>query len=334
MSTQRPKYRRAPTPPAMRFQARDGQLLQTIYDFDGVVAKRQLKTLFWPDKSVRAMEKRLSLLYHNGYLDWPGIGQWRSQPIPEPVCWLGWKGIIWLAGRRGIAIEPPQTLSESRLRRLERVLREEGVRWVREPRWSQLPHDLSINDVRIRLTGAVEALSGLTLERWVTEGAFAANMDVVAYTVEGRDGRARPRKRGVRPDGYFVLRDEQRVMQSQPARARFLLEVDNATHDLPSFGREKVLPGIAYLKDPAYRQRFGATSGRWLVVTLGTERRMLNLLHKAQAVVGDAAALFYFTTRSQLDAHNPLTAPIWHQAGSEQPFALVSGAGSRLGRSP
>ena len=330
MRTQRPKYRRAESPPPMRFQARDGQIIETIYEFDGVMAKRQLKRLFWAGSSERAMEKRLSLLYHNGYLDWPGMGQWRSEPIPEPVCWLGWKGALWLAGQRGASVEPPEKLNESQLRRLERALREAGLRWVREPRWSQLPHDLAINDVRIELVSALDELPQLTLERWVTEGAFAAEMDVVAYTINGQSGGARPRKRGVRPDGYFVIYDRERAARGQPARARFLLEVDNTTHDLASFGREKVLPGIAYLKDPAYELRFGVNAGRWLVVTLGTERRLRSLMDRARQVGGADAGLFWFTTFRELAAANPLCAPIWRQAGRDEPFALFSGAASRL----
>lgn len=326
MSTQaqRPKYERAKTPPPMRFQARDGRILRTIYDYDGVVAKRQLKRLFWAGKSDRAMEKRLSLLYHNGYLNWPDMGQWRSQPIPEPVCWLGWKGALWLAGQRGLNVQPPGKTNENQLRKLERALRDGGLRWVREPRWSQLPHDLAIIDVRLRLVEAIGELPHLTLERWVPEGSFSASMDVVEYTTNGRNGRGRRRKRGVRPDGYFIVRDSLRADRGQPARARFLLEVDNATHDLPSFGREKILPGVAYLKDPAYQARFGASSGRWLVVTLGTKRRMHNLLAKAEEVAGEEAGLFWFATFDELEARQPLTAPVWHQAGRDEPFALVS----------
>ena len=57
----------------MRFQERDGEILQAIYERDGVMAKRQLKTLFWPEKTDRAMEKRLTKLYRLGYLDWRTI---------------------------------------------------------------------------------------------------------------------------------------------------------------------------------------------------------------------------------------------------------------------
>jgi len=54
----------------MRFQDRDGAILQAIHENDGVLARRHLKALFWPKVTKQAMEQRLSLLYHNGYLNW------------------------------------------------------------------------------------------------------------------------------------------------------------------------------------------------------------------------------------------------------------------------
>ena len=65
------KFNPTVKPPGMRFQARDEIILHTIYEVGGVVAKRQIKEMFWPNKTWRAMEKRLSKLYHNGFIDWP-----------------------------------------------------------------------------------------------------------------------------------------------------------------------------------------------------------------------------------------------------------------------
>src|SRR5258706_9107057 len=84
-------------PLGIHFQKRDELILHTIHEVGGVMAKRQIKEMFWLNKTWRAMEKRLSKLYHNGFIDWPNREQWRGQPIPEAVCWLGWKGVILLA---------------------------------------------------------------------------------------------------------------------------------------------------------------------------------------------------------------------------------------------
>ena len=78
----------------MKFQPRDSEMLQAIYENQGVLAKRQLKTLFWKDKISRAMEQRLAKLYDAGYLNWPTKDQYRAYPIPEAICWLGWRGAL------------------------------------------------------------------------------------------------------------------------------------------------------------------------------------------------------------------------------------------------
>ena len=238
----RPHYRRAETPPPMRFQDRDGDILQAIYDYDGILAGRHLKQLFWSDKSSRAMLGRLSLLYHNAYLDKPSEEQQRTKPIPERVIWLGWRGILWVASQRNIKVEAPQGDNEYQLRLLQRNLREQGIRWLREPRWIQLKHDLAVVDFRLAVEKAIAELPSLTLEKWISEGVFRSETDVVDYTVTGRDGKPRKKRKGVIPDSFFLIVDALRKIRGDPARARFLLELDEATHDNPSFGREKVAP--------------------------------------------------------------------------------------------
>ena len=318
------RYERAAVPPPMHFQPRDGDILRAIYTYDGVLSREQLKAMFWADKSWRAMEKRLSLLYHQGYLDWPSYHHWRTRPIPKPICWLGWRGILWLAGEQGHHLEVPDQPSENQLRQLAKDLRGLGIRWLREPRWSQLAHDLNIVDVRLKIEQGVKNTQTLRLEPWVCEGEFMTRMDTVDYALKLGDGPMRKRTKGVRPDGYFVAVDTEREAQSLPCRARFLLEVDMATHDLNSFGAEKIAAGLAYVQSPAYLARFGANSGRWLVVAMA-RRRMEHLLQQTRLVLhGDNVHVFLFTTFERLYSANPLTAAIWWQADSGQPVSLFT----------
>ena len=104
-------------------------------------------------------------------------------------------------------------------------------------------------------------------------------MDKVDFQFINREGISQKRCKGVCPDGYFVIVDEERKAQGKPCRARFLLELDMATHDNPSFGIEKAAAGAAYIHHPSYKVRFGSNSGRWLVVTTG-DVRMKNLMHQ------------------------------------------------------
>jgi hypothetical protein len=303
----------------MRIQARDSEMLFALYSYDGVLARRHLKGLFWPTATWRAMEMRLALLYRHQYLDWPSREHWRTRPVPEPICWLGWQGALHVASELGITVEYPKSTRETQIRRLATALREHGFHWLREPRWSQLAHDVAATDVRLTIERAVSETPGLRLETWIPESGFRFDTDVVDVTVPSHNGSSRKKKRGVRPDGYFVLVDEYRQHSGLPPRARFLVEVDMGTHDTGSFFAEKVLAGRAYVQSPAYRKRFGGNTGRWLVVTKG-ETRLRHLKGMAQGIGAD---MFWFTTLAEISAQNPLTGPIWRQAGEDAPKEIV-----------
>jgi len=315
-----PNHKQTPTT-SLRFQERDGEVLRAIYKYDGLLARRHIKSMFWPDASVRAMEMRLSALHHQSYLDWPTREQWRAKPIPEAVCWLGWKGVLWIADHQQLEVETPHPPNETQLRRLATRLREHGIRWLREPRWSQLAHDLAVVDFRLAVENAAGQTAFLILEEWIPEGTFHSQMDQVTYSVPDKQGNLHQEKRGVCPDGYFAIVDRRRQDQGLPARARLLLELDMATHDTGSFFQEKVVAGVAYMHSAAYEARFGHKSGRWLVITTGP-LRMKHLMQQAQQVTGVNAQVFLFTTLELAKNVNVLTAPIWWQVGHEEPLPL------------
>jgi hypothetical protein len=314
------RYQRRTTPPPMRFQARDGEILQAIYNYDGILARRQIKQLFWPQASLQAMERRLTHLYQSEYLNMPSSEQRRIFPISEPVVWLGWRGIVFIASQIGIDIDSPNPPNENRLRKLEKTLRDAGIRWQREPRWSQLAHDVAVNDFRMDVEQAAKHWPSISLEEWIPEGAFLTNMDTI--TISGKEKR----QKGVRPDGFFVLLDHLRQISNSPAKARFLLELDNSTHPLNRFGRDKALPGLAYIRSSAYRSRFGFNSGRWLVVCK-SKQRMLNLKKQTEKVIGKQAANFLFTTFEQVQPLTVLNMPIWLKGGSDERVPLVGNIG-------
>ncbi|MHB8136631.1 MAG: replication-relaxation family protein [Anaerolineaceae bacterium] len=309
----------------MRFQERDYHILDAIYENDGILTKRQIYKLFWSGMTPRAMEKRLSKLFHTGYITWPTTKQWRTHPIPEPVCWLDWKGILLVAARKNSYIEVKDEMNENQLRKLEKSLRDKGIRWTREPRWIQLEHDIAITDFKISLLREIETTPSLSLVKWVSDGTFRTSMDIIEYVTVQKNGEKRTEKKGICPDGYFEIVDQSRKINNNPAKARFLLEIDMATHDNPSFGREKSIPGVAYLRSTAYRNRFGYNSGRWLIVTTGNTR-MKNLIQQTIQSIGNAARVFLFTTFDQVQSGQLLTDPIWMQPGNEEPISLFQKA--------
>jgi len=307
----------------MRFQERDGAILSAIYEYGGVLARCHLKHMFWPDATLRAVLKRLAKLVNDGYLARPTSHQRKTQPIPEPVYWLDWKGVIWIAGQNNVVVSPPANQGENQMRRLAKQLRDQGIRWMREPRWLQLAHDLAVVDFRLAVEQAAREVPALSLEEWINEGEFRSDGDTVEYQITGFDGTVRRVNKRVYPDSYFVVVDKRRLAQGLLARARFLLERDNATHANPRFGREKVAPGLAYIKSPEYKARFGDNSGRWLVVTTGGVR-MRNLMRQTKQVARAGARIFLFVTFDQLKTGNILTGPFWWQVGRREPVSLFT----------
>ena len=160
----------------MRFQDRDGLILHAIQDYGGVIAKRQIHDLFWMGKSERVMQNRLSKLYANKYINRPSLKQRKLNPIPEPIIWLDWKGVLYLANIANLKVDPPKTINENQLRSLELSLRRKGLRWLREPRWTQLHHDLTVIDIRLKIGFDLQALKYLEMEHWINETDFRSNL--------------------------------------------------------------------------------------------------------------------------------------------------------------
>ena len=88
---------------------------------------------------------------------------------------------------------------------------------------------------------------------------------MVDFKLSLADGTIKKDKRGIIPDGVFVVVDDERRARGEPHRARFLLELDMATHANSKFARAKIAAGAAYIKSTQYKARFGDSKGRWLV---------------------------------------------------------------------
>jgi len=301
----------------MRFQDRDREILEAIYKYGGMLSRRQLKEMFWPDSTNRAMNKRLTPLHRAGYVCWPTEEQRRTKPVPEPIIWLGVTGILHIAGQEGNEIEEPANDGENQQRQLETTLRNSGIRWLREPNWNQIPHDLKVVDLWMAIEKATTEEPRFSLEYWIPEKEFRSRPDKVEFELRGQK-----LSRRMIPDGYFVIIDEERRLRGESFRARFLLELDMATEDNPRFEREKIAAGAAYLKSPEYKERFGVNAGRWLIVTSG-ETRMKNLIERTAPAAGEAAGLFLFSTLKEALEDNLLTSPIWRRVGKAEPQALL-----------
>lgn len=297
MSPRPPTTTRPENPTPIRLTERDQRILETIHAFDGMMSLTQIDRLFFSGKGRSQPRDRMRLLFYHGYVNMPGDGEIHQVPLGETIYWLDEKGAAVVAGLYG------ETLEE--------------FKWRDKPRWSLISHDLEVNNFRIAVLGACTASSSLSLHRWIPEGEFWAYPDTVSY----RTGQGTYKERGIRPDGFFTIRRPAPGRSDKLEEFAFLLEIDMATEDNPRFGREKVLPGIAYLKSKAYQERFGVRWGRWLVVTTG-ERRMQNMRSQTERLGGKN--LFYFTTFDQVRPETVLTEPIWLLPDDDYPCSIIS----------
>jgi hypothetical protein len=189
-------------------------------------------------------------------------------------------------------------------------------------------------DFRISVDRALAEIPTYELGQWIPESVFRSNTDVVSFTSIGKNDKVLNRKKGVMPDAYFILLDNERKSLREPYKIRFLLELDMSTHDSLRFGREKAAPGVAYIRSPEYKKRFSVNSGLWLVVTIGGQKRMENLMSQTEHQVGTNNRLFFFTQFDHLESNNALTSPIWFQVGMEHPAPLLSIRKTRLDVNP
>jgi len=279
----------------MLLTERDKRIMETVHAFDGVLADYQIRRLFFTGE--RQTRGRLSMLFQHGYLEKPSRAQ--RAGLPCMVYWLGKRGATYVAGLQGLGLKE--------------------FPYRREPRWAQLAHDLAVNDFRLDVMEACQESSDFNLEQWIPEGEFWAYPDRVEY----RQANGQKARRLIRPDGFFVIKRGRHY-------SRLLLEIDCATEDNPRFAREKVLPGVAYLRSREYKQRFGFQSGRWLVVTT-SERRMHNLKQQTEIAAGKDAQVFLFTTADKVTRQSVLNDPIWLRGGDDKPSSLLPNSNTIFG---
>lgn len=258
--------------------------MEAIHFYDGMMSFSQIMRLFFTGKSQA--ELRLKLLYQNCFVNRPNKEQRRR--LPEMIYWLDKKGAEIVASLNGT---PTSEFS-----------------WRKEPRWFQVEHDLAVNNFRLNIVEACSIDPIVSLESWIPESEFWAYPDQIEYDYNGN-----VLKRYIRPDGFFT-------MTTDKNRLRYLLEIDRSTEDNPRFLREKILPGLAYLRSNAYEERFGYRNGRWLVVTT-SERRMSNMLRQARRA--KAKGLFFFTTYDKITVNTLLFSPIWHRVDRDEPVPLL-----------
>ena len=285
----------------MIFTARDGRILEHVWEYDGFLADYQIMALEFT--GIRQAQDRLGKLFHNGYLE--RTSRRGRAAHGAMLYWLTRQGAEHVADVKGMEWE--------------------DLGFTKRKLKGNMEHDILTNDFTMTVQMACEDTPDLSLHHWINESVFRASPDRVAYTsMVGEKAN-----RNLIPDRFFLIEREGEKL----FRSRLLLELDNATHPDKRFADHKVLPGIAYLRSEAYQRRFGfATSsdekmreimvgGRWLVVTTSDDR-LAFLKEITERVASEDAAVFYFTTFDRVTSDSVLTEKIWFKGGSEEPVEL------------
>lgn len=294
MPSRRQPYQRSSQPQPIRITPRDKRILETIHAFDGILSLQQVDRLFFSGRNRSQPRARMRILYDNAYVNMPGPQDIHQVPLGETIYWLDRKGASIVAGLRGQSVNQ--------------------LKWRSKPRYSLIEHDLKVNDFRIVMREACRLREDIELRSWIAESEFASRPDRIKF--ETSSGKIATRS--LRPDGYFLIEHNPRIGRTKPFA--FLLEIDMGSEDNPRFAREKIQPGIAYLKSAQYAERFDQPHGRYLVITTG-RRRMLNM--KEQAERHGGKGLFYFSTFDAIRMKSVISEPVWFLAGHQEPRSII-----------
>jgi hypothetical protein len=278
----------------MQITARDIRIVRAVYEMR-FMTREQVQELEFSPSTASFCKRRLTLLYHHGFLD--------RKFIPAPGS-LGSTRAIYCLDRKGAELVAH-----------ELAVNPSDLDW--RPKLSDrelyfLQHTLAINDFRICAMLCAHQ-SGLALD-WTDERTLRRR--------EMRDYVPDPKSRGqnlaVVPDGYFTLTSE----RSAPA---FALELDRATVEEKPF-KAKVRAYGEWKRTGAYSQRFGTDSLRVLFVIASTKRdpyRVERLKRWCESEGG--RSLFWFALASDITKDSVFNEPVWYVAGRDGQHSLLKG---------
>ena len=293
-ATRLPRYRRASHPPRMQITARDIRIVRAVYEMR-FLTREQVQKLEFSPSTASFCKRRLTLLYHHGFLDRkfiPAVGSFGST---RAIYCLDRKGAELIAHE--LAVSPSDLDWRAKLSDRELYF---------------LQHTLGINDFRICAMLCAHQ-SGFALD-WTDERTLRRR--------EMRDYVADPKARGqnlaVVPDGYFTL-------TAEPSAPAFALELDRATVEEKPF-KTKVRAYGEWKRTGAYAQRFGTDSLRVLFVIASTKRDPYRLQRVKRWCESEGGrSLFWFADSGDITKNTIFSEPIWYVAGRDAQHALLEG---------
>ena len=290
--TRLPRSRRSPTPPQFLLTPRDIRILRHVYSMR-FLTQDQIGRLEFSPSSVSSCKRRLTLLYHGGYLDRVFV------PVGA-VCGFG-RGAYCLDSK-GAAL----------------LAREDGLTPA-ELDWRQddndrdsvfLDHLLDTNDVQLAMIASTRRRRwGL---RWTNERTLRRDLAKEKIGDPLDPGRLL----SLIPDGYA------RIEAAGEAHA-FAVELDRGTVEEKRI-RQKIRAYGEWNASGAHRRRYGVDSLRVLFVVSGRPSRPARARRLREWCEAEGGrSLFWFMEHDHLAAADILSDPIWEVAGRPGRHALI-----------
>ena len=253
MLNRRKPFTRKQQPGKLEPTAATTEVLQGIYEHEGVMSQRQIVKRFFPGCTSTWPEARLTQYYDHRLLKKHDASFVNGEQLGEIVYTLDVAGARYLHTQRHA---------------------DAALKWRRTPRWSTLAHDLKINDFRIAITLAAQASPRFELVQWVSE--YELSQTFKAY------GRL---------DGFFRLRRQSPTQADRIEELAILPEIDMGNHPLKRFVKKKVKPVLSFIGSNEYQRIFGVKYGVCFVITTGT-KRLENLKAKTEEAGGNGLFYF------------------------------------------
>ena len=291
----RPRFRRAPEPPAFRLTDDDVEIVRLLsrYRF---LRSTHIATLV--ERSIDRTNDRLSRLFHAGYLDRP-----RAQLDYYPTA--GSAPIAYALADRGARL----------------LIERDGidfanVQWSRKNRKAGRPfieHQLEVMDFYVALHIAMRGRADLRLitadeltAMFPDQSYNTSNPFALRVTLTHKGSR---HEIGLVPDLVFGIRFP------DGSRHCFMVEIDRGTmpivrNDIEQTSFERKMR--AYLNAHAakkHERQFGWKTFRVLTVTTDPYRlaSMMEALRKLRVPQSPGTSMFYFAGRSDLAGSDPLS---------------------------
>jgi hypothetical protein len=291
-----PRYKRSNNPPPLQLTERDVRLLEHIYRLR-LLDRQQLQRLEFTEGGTSAAKRRLTLLYHHGFVDRRYAPRTMPYGSPRSAYCLDRRGAELLAARQGVGVDE--------------------LNWRRDEAAREaffMSHTLATNDIYVALAAACSS-SAYALE-WMSERTLRRELS--GNHLRAADGA----------DLLAPIPDGHATVDVSGAVHGFAIELDRGSVEEKRI-RQKVHGYGAWVGCGEYGRRFPDVAVRVMFVVDAEPRsaaRVERLVRWCEDERG--ASLFWFTEHIRLAESDVLRAAIWRVAGSSGLHALLP-SGSR-----